>query len=208
MINAFLTGAVAGAAIAIPVGAIAILIIDLGIRRGFRSAAAAGLGAATADGIYATLAALAGAAVAGFLSPIAVPLRVVAVVVLLVVAARGLRSAFAKRAAAPGAADGSKAAPATSTYARFLALTLLNPATVIYFSALILGLPQLGTSTAERIAFAAGAFGASAGWQVFLAGLSALAHRRLPERFRVVLSVFGYVLIIVFAIGIASDLVR
>jgi threonine/homoserine/homoserine lactone efflux protein len=208
MINAFLTGAVAGAAIAIPVGAIAILIIDLGIRRGFRSAAAAGLGAATADGIYATLAALAGAAVADVLAPIAVPLRVAAVVVLLVVAFRGLRRAFAERASPAREADASPAAPAATTYTRFLALTLLNPATVIYFSALILGLPQLGTSTAERIAFAAGAFSASGGWQIILAGLSALAHRRLPERFRIVLSAFGYLLIVVFALGIAVDLAR
>lgn len=206
MITAFLTGAVAGAAIAIPVGAIAILIIDLGIRRGFRSAAAAGLGAATADGIYATLAALAGAAVAGVLAPIAVPLRVVAVVALLVVAVRGLQRAFGERAAPTR--EGAPATSAANTYTRFLALTLLNPHTVIYFSALILGLPQLGTSAGERIAFAAGAFSASAGWQVFLAGLSALAHRRLPERFRVVLSAFGYLLIVVFALGIAADLVR
>jgi len=205
MIEAFLTGAVAGAAIAIPVGAIAILIIDLGIRRGFRSAAAAGLGAATADGLYATLAALAGAAVAGFLAPIAVPLRAVAVVVLVVVAVRGLRSAFATNAGG-GAAQPAAPGSAARTYRRFLALTLLNPHTVIYFTALILALPQLGTSAAERVAFAAGAFSASAGWQVFLAGLAALAHRRLPARFRVVLSVFGYLLILVFALGIARDL--
>ncbi|MCI0346678.1 MAG: LysE family transporter [Chloroflexi bacterium] len=203
MTSAFLTGAVAGAAIAIPVGAIALLIIDLGLRRGFRSAAAAGLGAATADGLYATLAALAGAAVAGLLTPIATPLRGV---VLVAVAARGLRRALASRAAAT---TGETAPPPAvgSTYVRFLALTLLNPHTVIYFAALTLGLPQLGTGSGERVAFVAGAFTASAAWQVFLAALAALGHRRLPERFRFGLSVFGYLLILAFALGIALDLV-
>jgi arginine exporter protein ArgO len=205
MIGAFLTGAVAGAAIAIPVGAIAILIIELGVRRGFRSAAAAGLGAATADGLYATLAALGGGAVAAVLAPIAVPLRIVAVAALLVVAVRGLRSALTARASRQ--TEPQAPARASATYARFLALTLLNPATVIYFTALILGLPQLGTSPGERVAFAAGAFTASAGWQIILAGLAALAHRRLPERFQVALSVFGYVLIGVFALGIVRDLI-
>lgn len=205
MTSAFVTGALAGAAIAIPVGAIGILIIELGIRRGFRAAAAAGLGAATADGLYATLAALGGGAVAGVLAPIADPLRIVAVVALLVVAVLGLRRALTSgrvEAQAPVAP-----ASAAGTYIRFLALTILNPATVIYFTALILGLPQLGTSAGERVAFAAGAFIASAGWQVALAGMAALAHRRLPARYRVALSVFGYLLIIAFALGIARDLI-
>lgn len=204
MTSAFVTGALAGAAIAIPVGAIAILIIELGIRRGFRAAAAAGVGAATADGLYATLAALGGAAVAAFIAPVEQPLRVIAVVALLVVALRGLRGSLAP--ASPAATSVHGPAPVLRTYARFLALTLLNPATVIYFAALILGLPELGTSAGERIAFAAGAFSASAGWQIALAGMAALGHRRLPERYRVALSVFGYLLIIAFALGIARDL--
>lgn len=205
MTSAFVTGALAGAAIAIPVGAIGILIVELGIRRGFRAAAAAGLGAATADGLYATLAAVGGGAVAGALAPIADPLRVIAVVALLSVAILGLRRALTSSGTGAHAADAQVSA--RGTYGRFLALTLLNPATVIYFTALILGLPQLGSSPGERVAFAAGAFVASSIWQVALAGMAAQAHRRLPERYRVALSVFGYLLIIAFALGIARDLV-
>jgi hypothetical protein len=62
--SSFLAGVVAGYAIAIPVGAIAVLIVELGVRRGFRVAAAAGVGAGTADGLYAALAALGCAALA------------------------------------------------------------------------------------------------------------------------------------------------
>ena len=61
MFQSLVAGAIAGYGIAIPVGPVAVLIIELGVRRGLRLAAAAGLGAATADGLYALLAVLAGA---------------------------------------------------------------------------------------------------------------------------------------------------
>ena len=208
MSSAFFTGALAGAAIAIPVGAIAVLIIDLGLRRGFRSAAAAGLGAATADGTYASVAALGGVAAANLLAPIETPLRLVAVVALVAVALLGLRRALATAADRQPSAGGTAGTAAVwSTYLRFLALTLLNPQTVIYFAALILGLPGLGPGLAERTAFALGAFTASAAWQLTLAAVSSVGHRRLPARFKVAISVFGNVLILAFALGIARDLV-
>jgi hypothetical protein len=44
--EAFITGVVAGYGIAIPVGAIAILIVEVGLKHGFRPAFFAGAGAA------------------------------------------------------------------------------------------------------------------------------------------------------------------
>ena len=66
------------------------LIIELGVRRGLRLAAAAGLGAATADGLYALLAVLAGARIAELLGPVTPALQLVAVVVLFGIAIRGV----------------------------------------------------------------------------------------------------------------------
>lgn len=63
MTGAFLAGLVAGYGVAIPVGAIAILILGLSARTSFQVGAAAALGVAGADGLYAALAALGGAAV-------------------------------------------------------------------------------------------------------------------------------------------------
>jgi hypothetical protein len=60
MIGALRAGFAAGYGIAIPVGAVAVLIVETGIRSGFRAAAAAGAGAAPADGIYAAIAAIFG----------------------------------------------------------------------------------------------------------------------------------------------------
>jgi threonine/homoserine/homoserine lactone efflux protein len=49
--NALAAGIVAGLAVAIPLGAIGVLIVDLGVRGGFRPAFLAGLGTALADGL-------------------------------------------------------------------------------------------------------------------------------------------------------------
>jgi arginine exporter protein ArgO len=92
---------------------------------------------------------------------------------------------------------------ALGTWLRFTAITLLNPATVVYFAALILGLPSLSDQPGERAAFVLGAFLASASWQLVLAATGAVAHHRLPGRFQVAVSIFGNLLILYFALGIA-----
>ncbi|MBI2763728.1 MAG: LysE family transporter [Chloroflexi bacterium] len=204
MAASFIAGALAGYAIAIPVGAIAILILDLGIRRGFRSAAAAGAGAASADGLYALVAVIGGTAISLAMEPLERPLRVVAIGVLLGIGLRGLVSAWLTPRS-----DGRStltAEPAVRTYARFLGLTLLNPATVIYFAALVLAVPNLANEPAERVTFALGAFLASLSWQTTLAAIGAVAHRRLPARFQALVSVLGNLAICGFAILLASDL--
>jgi len=204
VLASFVAGALAGYAIAIPVGAIAVLIVEIGIRRGFRTAAAAGAGAASADGLYAGLAAVGGAAIAGVLEPLARPLKVIAIGALLGIGLRGLILMLL----GPRGVAGNAELPARpiATYLRFLALTLLNPATIIYFAALILALPNLGRGPGERAAFVAGAFLASLSWQTTLAGIGAVAHHRLPARFQVAISLLGNLVIVGFAILLARDL--
>ena len=132
----FLAGVVAGYGIAVPVGAIGALIAGLSARTSLRVGAAAGLGAATADGIYAAVAVAGGAAVAGVIAPVAGPLRWIGGLVLLVLA--GWTAWGAIRKPGTGARD-ERPATAFRAYAGILGLTLLNPATVIYFAALVLG---------------------------------------------------------------------
>ena len=201
MTSSFLAGVVAGYAIAIPVGAIAVLIVELGVRRGFRVAVAAGAGAATADGLYAALAAIGGVALGAAIEPYEAPLRLVAGAVLLAIAARGLATMLRGPRGTPGTTEGSRAAAAT--YLRFVGLTLLNPMTVIYFAALMLGLPEIGSGIPERGAFVVGALGASLSWQLLLAAVGAIAHRRLPARFQLGVSLAGNVVIAAFAVRIA-----
>ena len=215
MSAAFIAGIVAGYGVAIPVGAIAVLIVDAGLRRGLRVGLSAGAGAATADGIYALVAAVAGAAVAQVIGPVEVELRWLSVVVLVAIAGRGLlglrheaRALGAEDARTAGPTSGVGSAPgeARRTYARFVGLTIVNPTTVVYFAALILGLPAVGDGAGERTAFVVGAFLASLSWQSLLAGIGSLAHGRLPARARLWTSLVGDLIVLALAANIARGL--
>jgi arginine exporter protein ArgO len=172
-VRAFLAGVVAGYGIAVPVGPIAVLIMSLTARTSLRVGVAAGLGAATADGLYALLAVLGGAALAGLIAPLAGPLRGVAAVLLLGLAAYTAWTAI-RRHRRPDPARPVEATTPGRAYAGLLALTLLNPVTMVYFAALVLGRGQGG-----GVPFVTGAFLASASWQVLVAGGGSLVGRIL-----------------------------
>lgn len=112
-----------------------------------RTGGCAALGVATADGLYALVAALGGAALAAALQPVLAPLRWASVLVLLAMAVRGavgaVRQYREQRLAARSVRDPVRPARA---YLTLLGITLLNPTTVIYFAALV-----LGSRTAEAV---------------------------------------------------------
>ncbi|MFI5894796.1 LysE family transporter [Actinoplanes sp. NPDC051513] len=176
-----------------PVGAIGVLIAGLSARTSLRVGAAAGMGAATADGIYALIAVVGGAAVAGLIAPIATPLRWAAAAVLLGLAVLTARTAFRK----PGEARSEKPATPLRAYTGILALTLLNPATVVYFAALVLGRSGEGGGAW----FVIGAFLASASWQLLIAGGGSLIGRLLTgERGRMITALVSAAVIAILAI--------
>ena len=202
MIEAVVGGAIAGYAIAIPVGAIAVLIIHIGLTGGLRSGLAAAAGAASADAIYATIAALAGYGISQLVGPLVLPLRVVGGVVLIGIGLRGLLTVW--RSSDPAAVARARHHVLHGrTYLQLLGLTLLNPATVIYFAALAVGLPFLG-GLAERLAFAAAAFVASLSWQVLLAGISAALGRGAGHRLRRPTMLLGNLVVIGFGLVVLA----
>ena len=203
MTEALIAGIFAGLGVAIPVGAIAVLIIDAAVNHGFRVGWAAGAGAATADGFYAGSAAVFGSAVAALVLPWQVPLRLLAVAVLVVIAARGIL------AARRSSGDGSTEDPPTMrrAYLTILGLTLINPMTVVYFAALVLGLPGIGEGVPGRAVFVVGAFVASLAWQSTIAGVGALLHHHASARLRTATSLLGSAIVLAFAARIVLDVV-
>jgi arginine exporter protein ArgO len=200
MTGSFLAGVVAGYGIAVPVGAIGVLIVSLSARISLRVGAAAGLGAATADGVYALVAVLGGAAIAGVITPIATPLRYAAVALLLALAAWTTVAAVRSRHEAPG----ERARPTTAlrAYLAILGLTLLNPATVIYFAALVLGRGDAGGG----MWFVVGAFLASASWQLLIAGGGSLVGRLLTgDRGRLITALTSSAVIAALAVLLLFD---
>ncbi|MGW6528330.1 LysE/ArgO family amino acid transporter [Streptomyces venezuelae] len=180
-----IAGLLAGYGIAMPVGGVGTYLVALTARTTLKTGACAALGVATADGLYALAAAWGGASLADTIEPAMTPLRWVSVLVLLALAARGTSTAVREYNAHNDATSISARTPPgpTRAYAALLGLTLLNPATVVYFAALVLGSPATESLThAEQTAFALAAFVASASWQLLLAGGGALLGRVLTSR--------------------------
>ncbi|MCK5317189.1 MAG: LysE family transporter [Anaerolineales bacterium] len=203
---AFFEGVLAGYGIAIPVGAIAVLILDVSLRRGFRVGFMAGAGTAFADFLYAALAAAAGGALVKIISPYAFRVSAISGVVLLAVGLYGLMRSI--RPSESPKTDGADSNGSGKVFAQFLGLTFINPLTIVYFSALILGggAKNLG-SVPEHAAFVIGAGLASLSWQTMLAGLGSLGHERLSPRFQMATSIIGFLVVIGFGLRILLSLV-
>ncbi|HZM66980.1 MAG TPA: LysE family transporter [Nakamurella sp.] len=184
MTESLVAGLLAGWGIAIPVGAVATYLVTLTARTSPAVGGAGALGVATADGLYALLAVVGGAALTGLIAGIAGPLRWASAVVLVAVAAGIAWSAIRDhRAGRPGPTAGDRSMTPTRAYGTLLGITLLNPATVIYFSALVVGSKATGAPTAGQGAvFVLGAFVASAGWQLLLVAGGTVLGRALTER--------------------------
>ena len=239
MTGTLVAGLLAGYGVAVPVGAIAALLVGLTARTSFRVGAAAALGVATADGLYALAAVLGGTALAAVVEPVGPALRTGAAAVLVALAARMALVAWRGRHRPPPddpSADGPEAddpppgdpavdGPAADdppadgpevtrrgatltapgrAYLGLLGLTLLNPATVVYFTALVLGRQAAdGLSAAGGAVFVAGAFAASASWQLLLAGAGAVVGRLLTgPRGRLLTALAASAVIAVLAVSL------
>ncbi len=170
MITAFLAGLVAGYGIAIPVGAVAAYLITLGAAHGFPTAAAGGLGAASVDALYAGMAVTLGALLAPLIMTVATPLRWLSALVLVGVAVRMIVLGLRPRSGSDQPPDAPSPGRA---YTTVFVITLVNPATVVYFAALVGGSTASFGNMSEAVTFVLAAGIASASWQLLLAGAGA-----------------------------------
>ena len=145
VLDVVIAGLVTGWAIAIPIGAVGALLVALSARTSIRAGSAAALGVATVDGLYAAVAVVGGAAIATRLEPHADWLRVASALVLLGDRRPDYldgRRSSGRSSAAPASARDLRAWQA---FAAFLALTAVNPTTVVYFAAIIIRNPDLAS---------------------------------------------------------------
>jgi arginine exporter protein ArgO len=178
---ALVAGLAAGYGIALPVGAVAAYLVALTARTSLRTGVSAALGVATADGVYALVAVCGGAVLAPVLRPVALQLRRGSAVVLFALAVYGAVSAIRRhRGGGDGTADGGAVSGAVRAYLGMWAMTTMNPLTVVYFTALVLGRQAAAAAGgADQAVFVLAAFAASASWQLVLAGGGALAGQVL-----------------------------
>ncbi|MFC9233584.1 LysE family transporter [Streptomyces decoyicus] len=201
--DAFLPGLRAGYALAVPVGALAVLLVSVTARTSFRVGASAALGVATADGLYALAAVAGGAALSRAVAPVAGPLRSLAAVLLLGMAVRTAVRALRNRGTQDGPERDVLGRPVRA-YLAFLGLTLVNPWAVLYFSALVLaGGAGTPAGVAGPAAFVAAVTLASASWQLFLAAGGTVLGRALTgSRGRVGTALLSAVVVSAPAIGL------
>ncbi|MFF4266097.1 LysE family transporter [Streptomyces virginiae] len=226
-----LAGAAAGLGVAMPMGAMSVLLLQEAMRDR-RTAVAAAAGIAAVDLGYAALATALGPWVASHISPVEAWVRLASAVILLVIAAHGLAGAR-RPGAGPDSGSGAvlgqdtvdvdagagvgsgvgvgqagvfvRARPGKA-FARYVGLTALNPTTALYFAALTTAQgATLGTGTAGA-AFLLGVGAASLLWQQALVALGSLAGTRIPDRARVWTFRLGYGLVAAYAVKIALPL--
>ena len=169
-----------GLVLAVPVGPIGLLCLRRSLTLGMAAGLATGLGAATADAIYAGIAAFALGAAAPHVTGSGW-LAAAGGLALIWLGARDLLTAPAVAAAS------ETTARRLGAYAGAVLLTLANPATLLTFAAIILGLglvPDMAT-TADGLVFVAGVFAGSALWWVILSTAGdRLGNRLTPAALR------------------------
>jgi arginine exporter protein ArgO len=203
VIPALVAGFAAGYGIAIPVGAIAAYLVALTARTSLRTGVFAALGIATADGTYALVAVCGGAVLAPGLRSIAVPLKWGSAVLLIALAVQGTVTAIRRnRRRQDDGEVGLAASSAARAYLGMWGMTMMNPLTVVYFTALVLGRQATASSGhADQAVFVLAVFAASASWQLALAGGGAVLGRILTgSRGRLITAIASSILIGVLAV--------
>lgn len=158
-----LKGAVLGFLIAAPVGPIGLLCINRTLRSGRLAGFASGIGAATADTIYACIAAFGLKTVIGAFTAAALPFHIAGAVFLCYLGLSNLRSRGESREYAV------KRASIAGMYGSTVLLTLLNPATIFSFLALFSVSLKSGTLIVNGATLlTVGAFIGSAAWWLML----------------------------------------
>ncbi|UCH75746.1 MAG: LysE family transporter [Rhodospirillales bacterium] len=171
----FLKGVGIGLLLAVPVGPISLLCLRRSLTLGIGAGLVTGAGVATADALYAAIATFA----LGAAAPLIAEASWLGMLGGLVLIALGLRDVLHRDTApAPPTLAGHMGA-----YAGAVLLTLANPATVLTFAAIIIGLdlvPGLASPTQGAI-FVGGVFAGSALWWIVLSVVGGRLGNRLPR---------------------------
>jgi len=178
MIEFFLKGFILGFSIAAPVGPIGVLCIRRTLAEGRAVGFVSGLGAATADAIYGSIAAFGLTVIANFLQSQVFALRLVGGAFLCYLGVKTLLAQPVERAAT-AAGKG-----VVGSYASTFFLTLTNPLTIFSFIAVFAGIGFVSNNNDLLSAafLVLGVFGGSAAWWLLLSGGVSLFRSRFDVR--------------------------
>lgn len=199
-------GFMAGLALAVPVGPMAIMLINTTISRGIRHGAIGAFGMASVDGLYAFTVFVVGGLVTSVLSGTKVWFGVAGAMILLWLGFQTIRKNVrllktADENPATSAVGGSIA----KTYLTFVGATVVNPPTAIYFLAIAPNVANLGYSLSglNVAVFSIAVLVGSLVWQEALVLTGQTIRSITTNRVRAWIGLLGGTLIVALAISIA-----
>jgi len=198
--NFFIKGLIIGFLLAAPVGPVGILCIRRTLVRGRLHGLASGLGAAVADAVYGFIAAFSLTFVSDFLVAHKTLIRLIGAIVICALGIRTFFSRITTRSEeSPDA--GNLATDCVSTFF----LTLMNPITLLAFTAVFAGVGiEHATHTLEGL-LVAGVFVGAASWWLLITTFAGLFHRKISiENLRWLTKIAG-ISIICFGLFILID---
>lgn len=187
---------VIGVVVAAPVGAMGVLCIQRVLAHGWWAGLATGGGIATADGLYAALAAFGISAISTWMVDAQAPLRLIGGALLIWLGWRALRSAPAHEAAT--AADSPRLG---ALYGSAVALTLTNPVTIVAFAAIfasagLVAQPGTGSALVATLGVVAG----SLAWWIALSTGVWSVRRMVSDRAMLWVNRISGVVLIAFGV--------
>lgn len=147
-----------------PLGAIGVLVLRESLLNGLRAGALAAAGVAFVDLVYCALAATLGAVLAPVIGSWGSGPGILSGLVLI-----GLGGYQLRNSRHTATADAAAEVPQRAIFFRFVALTAINPLTLLYFFALASWLSAASGSVAAAVGFVLAAGSASLLWQLGLA---------------------------------------
>lgn len=186
-------------------GPIGLLCIRRTLADGRATGFAAGLGAATADALYGSLAAFGLTALATLLIESATPLRLAGGLFLLYL---GLKTLFSRPADEAAAGDHRRGL--AGAYVATLFLTLTNPMTVLAFTGIFAGLGAetltLSGGPGPAVVMVAGVFTGSALWWLLLSGAVSMLRGRFTPVWLLWVNRLSGLLLLAFALTLLAGL--
>lgn len=182
-----------GIVVAAPVGAMGVLCIQRVLAHGWRAGLATGSGIATADGLYAGLAAFGVTAVSRWMIDYQAPFRIAGGIALVWLGWRAMRAPPARQ---PAAGD-PRGMRLRRMYSGAVGLTLTNPMTIMSFAAVFASaglVAQAGVGSAVTVTVGV-ACGSLAWWLALSTGVWAVRHAVSPRAMVIVNRVSGAVIV-------------
>ncbi len=207
MAELFAIGFFAGLALAIPVGPMAIMLINTTLEKGWRHGVAGASAMATVDFLYALTVFVLGTAITSFFADWGQLLSQIGALILLALGAvMFVRNIKLMRSNSSEISDAKSGKTALKTFGLFALATAVNPPTALYFLAIAPSVAQYASSNLllNALIFAIGVFVGSVIWQQVLALTGNTLRKFAQRKVRIVFGLIGGALIVALALALLA----